>query len=247
MDPRPVIIKLGSTMPSLAAQIGDFEDWTIRAMGLQQADVKVVNPTEGEALPSPRTVSAAIVTGSHAMVTDHEPWSERVAAWLRDALAQEAPVIAICYGHQLLAYALGGEVGPNPLGREIGTVQARLTSAAQTDPLFGGLGRTIGVHASHVQTVLRLPQGATLLATSELDRNFAFRVGAQAWGVQFHPEFTAEIGRAYVQAEAAALIAEGKDPDLLAATCTDGHTGDTILRRFVALAQARVAPLDGVG
>ena len=68
----------------------------------------------------------------------------------------------ICYGHQLLADALGGTVDYNLLGPERGTTEVTLLKAASTDPLFGGLPQTIEVHVSHSQLVLRLPSDALL-------------------------------------------------------------------------------------
>ena len=240
MSPDLYVIKLGSTLPDLAVRMGDFEDWIIRGMGVAREVVVVVDPTRGEALPDPAEVAGAVLSGSHAMVTGNEPWSERTAVWLCDAVALGVPVLGICYGHQLLAYALGGEVGDNPLGHELGTVTTHLTSDAASDPLLGGLGPTITVHASHAQTVLRLPDGATCLATSAMDRHMAFSLGGSAWGVQFHPEFDAEVGRAYIEAEAAVLAAENQDPVALLASCVDGPVGSTILSRFAALVRARL-------
>jgi len=239
MDPFPVIIKLGDTLPELAAQKGDFEDWILRGMGLTRSQVRIVDPTRGEALPAPGTIAGAVLTGSHAMVTDHVPWSERTASWLRDIVAVRVPVLGICYGHQLLAYALGGEVGPNPHGSEMGTVEAWLTEAGQADSLLGDLEDTIHVHASHAQTVLRLPKGATLLATSAMDRALAFALDGSVWGVQFHPEFDAEIGRAYIRAEAETLAAGGQDPERLITACVDAPAGTAILARFARLVQTR--------
>lgn len=69
-------------------------------------------------------------SGSSAMISHREAWNERTADWLRDAAACATPVLGICYGHQLLAHALGGRVGPNPHRREIGTVLLRLASEA---------------------------------------------------------------------------------------------------------------------
>ncbi|MEZ4555438.1 MAG: gamma-glutamyl-gamma-aminobutyrate hydrolase family protein [Caldilineaceae bacterium] len=62
------------------------------------------------------------MTGSHSMVTDRAAWSERSADWLRAVVAAEWPVLGICFGHQLLAHAWGGVVGP---GIEMGCARPR--------------------------------------------------------------------------------------------------------------------------
>ena len=134
------------------------------------------------------------------MVTERRDWSERSAAWLRDAAQAGMPLFGICYGHQLLAHALGGEVGDNPAGREMGTIGLELHPHAEHDPLFAGLPAQFAAQATHLQTVLRAPEGATVLARSSQDDCHAFRWGDRAWGVQFHPEFSATHMRGYVQA-----------------------------------------------
>ncbi len=117
-----------------------------------------------------------------AFVTDHADWSERSAAWLRQTAHAGLPVFGICYGHQLLAHALGGEVAYNPAGRESGTIELELQPQAAQDPLFQGLPQHFAAHATHLQTVLRAPEGAQVLARSPLDGCHAFRWGRQAWG-----------------------------------------------------------------
>ncbi len=73
-----------------------------------------------ETLPAPDSQTVAVMTGSWAMVTDRLAWSEKTAAWIRSAMAVEMPLFGICYGHQLMADALGGEVAYHPAGRETG-------------------------------------------------------------------------------------------------------------------------------
>jgi GMP synthase (glutamine-hydrolysing) len=232
---RVLIVKTGTTVPSVAARRKDFESWITTAMGLAERQVAVARVHEGEPLPPAGEFAAAVVTGSSAMVTDREGWSEHTAEWLAAAVEQGTPVLGICYGHQLLAHALGGRVDNNPLGRQIGTLDVALHDAAEHDPLFSGFPRTLHLPVSHRQVVTQLPAGATLLARSERDPHHAFAFGDHAWGVQFHPEFDADIVRGYIDARRDQLSAEGLDPDQLLRNATDTEHGTLLLRRFAQL------------
>jgi GMP synthase (glutamine-hydrolysing) len=242
MKRQPVILKLGSTLPDLAARRGDFEDWILTGLGWPRATVRIVDPTAGDPLPEAAGVPGIVITGSHAMVTDHEAWSDAAAAWLRTAVAQGVPILGICYGHQLIADALGGAVADNPRGREFGTVAAALQPAARDDPLLGGLDGgsdtpQFHVHACHTQSVVRLPAGARILAASARDPHLAYRLDGAVWGVQFHPEFDADVVRHYIRAFAPTLRDEGQNPGALLATCRDTPHGTTILRRFARIVE----------
>lgn len=239
MMPRLLVIKTGATLPSLRAAQGDFEDWVILGLGLPSDRVAVADVRVDAPLPAPRDVAGVVITGSHSMVTDHEPWSECTAAWLRAAVAQHTPVLGICYGHQLLAYALGGEVGDNPRGTETGTVDVYLTEAGAVDRLLGGLANPLRVHVSHQQTVRKLPIGARPLAWSDRDEHQAFVIGDNVWGVQFHPEFNAAAVRAYTEDDHEVLRAAGQDPDRISAQIEETIYGPEILRRFARLTLGR--------
>ena len=233
-----LIVKTGTTVPGVLRRRQDFEHWIAAGMGLPDSRVRVCRVFEGEALPEPRAVEAVVVTGSAAMVTSREPWSERTAEWLGTAVAAQTPVLGICYGHQLLALALGGRVEDNPRGRHIGTVDVRLTQAADGDPLFGGFEQVLHLPVSHRQSVTELPAGARALATAERDPNHAFAIGDYAWGVQFHPEFDADIVRGYIAERRAMIASEGLDPDELHAAAKDTLHGTLLLRRFAHLVKS---------
>ncbi len=232
---RPLIVKTGSTLPGLRERRGDYEDWIAEGMGLARDAVDVVSVHEGEPLPDPACVAGVVVSGSSAMVSDGEDWSERAAAWLADAVRARTPLLGICYGHQLLAHALGGRVGPNPRGREIGTVTVELLEAAGSDALLGDLPGEIVVQVTHVESVLELPAGARLLASSAADPHQAFSVGDSTWGVQFHPEFDGDVIRAYLDSRRAIIRGEGIDPEPLRRAARDSPHGPAVLRRFSAL------------
>jgi GMP synthase (glutamine-hydrolysing) len=232
---RVLVIKTGSTLPGIRARRGDFEAWITRGMGLELAQVEIADVAAGAELPPASRPAGVVVTGSSAMVSEREPWSERTAAWLAQAVAAGTPVLGICYGHQLLAHALGGRVGRNPRGREIGTVSLRLAAEARQDALLGALPPATIAHTTHVESVLELPAGVRPLAESELDPHQAFAAGPRAWGVQFHPEFDADVMRGYLEGRREALVREGLDPDALLSRVREAPEAASLLRRFVAL------------
>jgi GMP synthase (glutamine-hydrolysing) len=226
-----LILETGQPVASMRRH-GGFPHWIRVAAGLAPGDAVAVDVEHGEPLPAREGFAGAIVTGSGVMVTDRRDWSERSAQWLRDAAHAGMPLLGICYGHQLLAHALGGEVGDNPAGREMGTVELELQPAAAGDALFGGLPARFPAHATHLQGVLRMPGDAVLLARSALDACQAFRWGESAWGVQFHPEFGTGHMHGYLRARRDALVREGRDPARLAGAVAATPQAREVLRRF---------------
>jgi GMP synthase (glutamine-hydrolysing) len=234
-----LIVKTGTTLPELARRHGDFEDWICSGMGIDRSSARVVSVYRGHELPDPRDYAGVVVTGSSALVSEREDWSERSAAWLPSVLEARTPLLGICYGHQLLAHALGGQVARNPRGREVGTVDVRFTSDG--DPLLSHLGERALVQASHVESVLELPGGARLLGGSEADPNHAFAVGELAWGIQFHPEFSAAVMRGYIDGRRTVMEAEDLDVAAIRRDTAESPAGGSVLRRFREIATLRPA------
>ncbi|MGE0079699.1 MAG: glutamine amidotransferase [Thiohalomonadaceae bacterium] len=233
---RPCILKAGDKIAALAGREGDYEDWIAAGLGLARDAADVVAVHRGAPLPALDQVSAVVITGSGAMVTERLPWMRAVERWLADAVARGVPVLGICFGHQILAQALGGRVDYNPRGVEVGTVEVRLAPGAQAHPLFAGAPERFRAQASHRQSVLTLPPGAQLLASSDGDPHQAFAIGPCAAGVQFHPEFDEGIVRAYAQSYSARLHEEGKDPAAVLARSGPSPHAAAVLRRFAACA-----------
>ncbi len=233
------IIKTGTTFPDTLERYGDFDAWIGRGLGAGHGDIRVVDVEHGDPLPPVDTCRGVIVTGSHAMITDSPSWSRDAAAWIPLLLEKEVPFLGICYGHQLLAQATGGEAGFHPGGKEIGTVEIDLLPESAADPLFRSLPSRFAVHVTHAQTVLALPPGAVRLAANGFEPHQAFRLGPCAWGVQFHPEFNMSIMRSYVLNQAKELEASGRDLSAVLGKLRETPLAAMILRRFSALARAR--------
>ena len=225
-----LIIRLGEPPPNVREIRGDFEAWIEAAMQDVISRFEVVNVPGGQSLPAPENLAGVVITGSASMVSERADWSEETDEWLAGAVSSDLPMLGICYGHQLIAHALGGEVGPNPHGREIGTVPLRLKATG--DALLGALSSEILVQTSHSEAVLRLPQEAVGLGETDLDPNHVYRIGERIWGVQFHPEFDQAIMRGYIEARREALVEEGLEPALLLAQCADSESAAGLLARF---------------
>lgn len=231
-----VIVQPGEKLASLDAAPGDFADWVLVGMGLTPQAALRIRLDQGETLPAVEMVSALVVTGSSAMVTDPHPWIEQGCDWLRLVATAGRPILGICFGHQMLAQAFGGLVDYNPLGIEVGTTRLSLTPAGESDPLLAPLTIDPRVHVSHWQSVLRLPQGAELLARSPVDPHHAFRLGDRIWGLQFHPEFSTSVVQGYLEyhlSSGGEVVARSPGVTQVA----DVHTGVALLREFYAMSR----------
>jgi GMP synthase (glutamine-hydrolysing) len=141
----------------------------------------------------PRHLAGLVVLGGPMNVdeVDRYPFLADEVQWIEQSVAAGLPVLGICLGAQLLAKASGARVYPNAV-KEIGWYQIDWTREAANDAILEGCRSSSYVFQWHGDT-FDLPPGATLLATSALCRNQAFRVGNAAYGLQFHIEVTAAI------------------------------------------------------
>ncbi len=244
---RILIIKTGEALAPVKRRRGDFEDWIAKGLGCAVDSLAVASVYRGEKLPSPETVAGVVVTGSPAMVTERPDWSEDAAHWLAKRVeGDELPILGLCYGHQLICHGLGGEVGTNPAGREMGTVDVIFKSDPADEAEHGqrGADERLGPlfesgafpsHMSHVESVLRPPEGAQILAQTALDPHTVLAFGPRQWGVQFHPEFDRDIMQGYVEARRDILTNEGLDPDEMIETAVETDAITRVLARFKAL------------
>lgn len=237
MSYKPLIIETGTAPEAIRERFLDLADWFYLALDKLASEVEIVRPYLNEPLPAPDPHRVTIITGSWAMVTDHEPWSERTAEWVRQAVACEAPVLGVCYGHQLMAYALGGEVDYFSDRKEIGCLPVTLVKEAQSDPLLQGLPTQFDAYLTHAQRVTKVPDGAQVLATSERDGHQIIRYSSTAISTQFHPEFTAPLLKAVIDLNYDKLVAEGQPVEALLAGLKNASVSRSILCKFVELYQ----------
>jgi GMP synthase (glutamine-hydrolysing) len=230
-----LIVKAGKTYASIRKTLGDFEDWIIHQIEIPESGVLVYPAYEQSGPPEIGEISAVIITGSHAMVTGKSRWINRLSAWLKQAVSGKVPLLGICFGHQLIAQAFGGTVDYHNKGSELGTTTIKLTEEGRNDLLFRVLPSSFPVHVAHAQTVVKLPPGARLLAGNAFEPHHAFSIGNNIWGLQFHPEFNAEILRKYIQHDKKQLEKDGYDTEKILGSISDNPYGKIILKRFLEI------------
>lgn len=230
-----VILKVGDAFPEVVRDHGDFETLFQNALAAKAFTSSVLDPRTGDALPDPSAISGLFITGSHSMVSEREPWSEALKPWLRAAREADVPMLGVCYGHQLMAAAFGGHSDFHPAGRESGTHEVRLTELGRSDALFGTLPERFPAHLTHAQSVLEPPAGAAILAGNAHDPHQALRYGGRQWSVQFHPEFTPPVMRAYLERQREPLRELGHDPQSLIDRVTITPEASQLLTAFAQM------------
>ncbi|MGQ3327914.1 type 1 glutamine amidotransferase [Halorubrum sp. FL23] len=152
------------------------------------ADLVEFSVSDGH-LPDHTEFDGVVVTGSRSSVYWDEAWIPPLVDYVAEAAEAGLPVLGVCYGHQVVAEALGGRVaGMDEF--EIGYNEVRHRG---DDELFAGVDEAFTVFTTHGDTVTELPPNATLLAENDHGVH-AFRDG-HCWGVQFHPEYDLDTAR----------------------------------------------------
>lgn len=230
------IIQTGQAIPSALEKYRDFDQWFINGMDTDKTQTKTYRVFEDLIFPNTKELAGIIITGSGSMVTEELDWSEATINWLKPIIDTAVPILGVCYGHQLLAKLLGGTVDWNPNGREIGQINLCLTNETYQDDLFKELIDFNTTHldfiATHQQSVTKLPSNVTLLGSTNLDPHHCFRYKKHIWGTQFHPEFTTDIIRDYIQARSSDIVKEGLDLKILNASIQNTNNGNLLLKQF---------------
>ena len=195
MSNRVLIIRHGDDPP---------DDRVNTYLHLRGFDPVTIRPCNGDPVPQlDPTWAGSVVHGGPFSVYEEQqhPFLREEHRWISQCIEHELPLLGICQGAQSIAYVLGAEVGPPASGlHEFGYYELTPTAAGIAE---GFLTAPLPATQAHFHT-FALPAGATLLASSELYPNQAFRHGARTYGVQFHPEVTIEGFRRWQAASWAA-------------------------------------------
>ena len=188
------LLQCGYVAPAVAATHGDYPELfadLLAPHGVALTTFDVQRQPLPEDLGS---LDGWLVSGSADSAYDPLPWIAPVEDLLRRAVSDRVPLVAICFGHQLLAQALGGRVVRAPAGWGAGVHRYEVVGPTRpwmVPPAAEG-PRLI---ASHQDQVVALPKGAEVVARTDHCPYAAFQVGPRALALQPHPEFTAGLSR----------------------------------------------------
>ena len=173
------VLKAGTATRQSRERIGDVDRMFIDLLE-QPGDRWDVHDVEHGAFPEHVSeYDGFVITGGRASAMDKEDWVLRLHDTVREAHQRGALLLGICLGHQVVAAALGGEVGQNPSGWDIGIVPIELTAEGRALENLRGAPRPLRILQSHRDVVTRLPPGAVHLAESQSTRYEMFRLGGK--------------------------------------------------------------------
>jgi GMP synthase-like glutamine amidotransferase len=175
------ILQTGLAPDALSPEMGDYPDMFERLLDGQGFTFRTWRVVEGEFPAGVRDCDGWLITGSRHGVYEDHPWIPPLEQFIRDAFAAHVPVVGICFGHQIVAQAMGGKVERYTGGWAVGA----------TDYDFGGEKMTL--NAWHRDQVVQTPPGAKVIATNDFCANAALLYDDRALTVQAHPEFRPEF------------------------------------------------------
>jgi GMP synthase-like glutamine amidotransferase len=161
-----------------------------------KVELEYFDAQRGELPGSVDACDGYLTTGSRYSAYDDPTWIEELKNFVRRLEDADKPFVGICFGHQVLAEALGGRVRRAERGWGIGAHQMKIV---QSETWMKPPQNDCALLYSHCDQVERLPEGSVVLATSEHCPVAMFRTGERMLGIQGHPEFTAEYAEALVR------------------------------------------------
>ncbi len=222
------ILQTGHAPDELRAALGDYSDLFQNMLAGHGFDFTVWSVVDGDFPPGPDSAEGWLITGSkHGVYEDH-PWIPPLEDLIRAIDAQRLPLIGVCFGHQIIAQALGGKVVKFPGGWSVGRTSYTMD------------GCEVVLNAWHQDQVVDRPAAARVIGSNAFCENAVLAYGDHIWTVQPHPEFGPDLidglirgrGRGVVPDELLHAAAEKLDQPI------DNHLMASHMASFLKKARA---------
>lgn len=200
---RIAILETGAPPAALQHRFGDYPLMMTKMLG-PGFEVEVFDVKAG-GLPDPEAFDGAMITGSASGVYDGDPWIAELLDWIRDAWGR-TKLVGICFGHQAMAQALGGQVEKSERGWGIGLHTYRVEGA---EPWMTGGPPSLAIPVSHQDQVVIAPPGARVTIASDFTPYAGLAWDDGAISFQCHPEFSPAYAAALVEGRRGTRISDG--------------------------------------
>lgn len=173
------ILQTGHAPDELRGAFGDYDQMFRTMLGAGDFTFQTFNAVDNELPASAGDADGWLITGSRHGSYEDLPWIAPLESLIRDIHARGQPLIGICFGHQIVAQALGGKVEKFDGGWSIGRTEYQVN------------GEPLVLNAWHQDQVTELPPGARVLGSNDFCANAVLAYGDTIWTIQPHPEFSA--------------------------------------------------------
>lgn len=210
------IIETGRAPGRLSEDYPRYPSMFMSLLGAADRDLtfRTVAVLDGEGLPAPDSCEAVLITGSPFGVYDSTPWMDPLRGFIRGVFAAKRPMIGVCFGHQVIADAMGGDVRKSEKGWGLGRHVYDVTAPADW---MAGAGPTVALSVSHQDQVITPPAGARTLARStHTDHAMLAYDTAPVMSLQGHPEFSDEFVAALYAARRGKTLSDAQVESALA-------------------------------
>lgn len=175
------ILMTGHAVPELQERTGDYDAMFARLLARHGFEFETYNVVDEQYPSAPDACDGWLITGSkHGAYEDH-PWIPPLEDFIRAVYAAGRPMIGVCFGHQIIAQALGGKVIKYPGGWSVGRTEYDLD------------GETVALNAWHQDQVVEVPKDAKVIGKSDFCANAAMVYDDRILTIQPHPEFGPDI------------------------------------------------------
>lgn len=175
------ILRTGHSPDELKETLGNYDQMFEQLLAGNDFTYQTFSVVEGEFPLTPQEAEGWLITGSKHGAYENHDWIPPLEELIRDIRATGKPMIGVCFGHQIIAQALGGTVEKFAGGWSVGRTEYKVGND------------TLALNAWHQDQVTRLPEGARVVGSSDFCANAMLAYGDSIWTVQPHPEFSADF------------------------------------------------------
>ncbi|TDG15655.1 GMP synthase [Seongchinamella unica] len=221
------ILKTDAVRPEWVPEFGEYPDMFTALLGREDPALEFVvyDVEKGEYPADIDEVDAYLMTGSKSSVYEDKEWIARLMGFVRELDARKKKLVGICFGHQMVAQALGGKTEKSTKGWGVGRHTHRFTECPEW---HDGGAADFDILVSHQDQVVRNAEGARVLAGSDFCENAVVQIGDHILTFQGHPEFVPGYSREIMEFRRQAIGEEAYDRGM--ASLSKAAEGDRVAR-----------------